>query len=146
MQWGGWTMRTIMTALMMTVIVGSANAQAHEDATCKANQSGSILLTSVEYDNGYKVEAPWRVVSSTQPAHGAVRMTAVLDHIIETNPATGKRQLTALPGAIEMTFRGESSTHMLREAADVWCSTVAKALSARSADSPVRVAEKRVVM
>ncbi len=139
-------MRTILTAVIMTVIAGSANAQGRSDGTCRANHSGDILLTTVQYENGYKVEAPWRVVSSNQPRQGAARMTAILDHIIETNPATGKRQLTPLPGAIEMTFQGDNNAMMLREAADVWCSTVAKALGARSTDSAVRAVEKRVVM
>jgi hypothetical protein len=138
-------MRTILTVTLMTVIAGSAHAQVRGDGTCKANQSGDILLTSVEYQNGYKVEAPWRVISS-EKAQGAVRMTAVVDHIIETNPATRKRQLTPLPGAIEMTFRGDDNAALLREAADLWCSTVAKALGARQADAPVRAEQRRVVM
>jgi hypothetical protein len=138
-------MRTILTALLITVIAGGANAQGRADGTCRANQSGDILLTSVEYDNGYKVEAPWRVVSSDK-VEGTVRTTAVVDHIIETNPATRKRQLTPLPGAIEMTFQGEDTASMLREAADVWCSTVAKALGARSTEAPVRAEGRRVVM
>jgi hypothetical protein len=139
-------MRTILSAVMMTVIAGSAGAQSRADGTCKANQAGDILLTSVEYDNGYKVEAPWRVVSTQTAKEGAVRLTAVVDHIIETNPTTRKRQLTPLPGAIEMTFQGDNSYLMLREAADLWCSTVAKALGARETHVPIRAEEKRVVM
>lgn len=139
-------MRTILSALLITVIAGSANAQSRADGICKANQTGDILLTSVEYENGYKVEAPWRVISSEKAKQGAVRLTAVVDHIIETNPATRKRQLTPLPGAIEMTFQGDNSNLMLREAADLWCSTVAKALGARETQAPVRAEEKRVVM
>jgi hypothetical protein len=124
----------------------SANAQTpRSGGTCKADQSGDLLITSIEYTDGYKVEAPWRVLSSRREPRIA-SMTAVLDHIIETNPATGKRQTTPLPGAIEMTFEGENNVLMLREAADIWCATVAKALSAREADNPGRAAPKRVVM
>jgi hypothetical protein len=139
-------MRTFLIAVTMSVFAGSAQAQSLGDGTCKANQSGDILLTSVEYSNGYKVEAPWRVISSDKPKQGAVRMTAVVDHIIETNAVTRKRQMTPLPGAIEMTFQGDNSAMMLREAADIWCSTVAKALGARQADAPVRAPDRRVVM
>jgi hypothetical protein len=139
-------MRTILTAVLMTVIAGSAQAQVRGDGTCKANQSGDILLTSAEYENGYKVEAPWKVISSEKAGQGAVRMTAIVDHIIETNPVTGKRQRTPLPGAIELTFRGATSALLLREAADVWCSTVAKALGAQEANAPVRAEQRRVVM
>ena len=140
-------MRTFLTAVMLTAMAGSAQAQSRGDGTCKANQSGDILLTSVEYESGYKVEAPWKVLSTQGARQGPIRMVAVVDHIIETNPVTRKRQLTALPGAIEMTFQGDNSEIMLREAADVWCSTVAKALGARTqAGSLVRAEEKRVVM
>jgi hypothetical protein len=146
MQQGGKTMRTILTAILALTIAGSAQAQIRGGGTCKANQSGDILLTSVEYDNGYKVEAPWKVVATQGAEPGPVRTVAVVDHIIETNPATRKRQLTPLPGAIEMTFQGETNALMLREAADLWCSTVAKALGARQAEAAGRAEVKRVVM
>ncbi len=141
-------MRTIMAAVVvLTAWAGAASAQSSRgEAICKADQAGKILLTSVEYRDGYKVEAPWRVIATRKATDGGQRMTAVLDHIIETNPLTEKRQLTPLPGAIEMTFSGVNNHVVLREAADVWCSTVAKALAARPADSPSRVAQSRIVM
>jgi hypothetical protein len=140
-------MRTIIIAVMLTAAAASASAQTPRSAgTCRANQSGGVLLTSVEYADGYRVEAPWRVLSSQVARNGNASMTATLDHIIETNPATGKRHRTPLPGTIEMTFEGENGVLLLREAADVWCSTVAKALSAQEADAQSRVAQHRVVM
>lgn len=140
-------MRTIMLAVMLAAAAASASAQTpRSGGTCRANQSGGVLLTSVEYADGYRVEAPWRVLSSQVDRNGSATMTATLDHIIETNPATGKRQRTPLPGTIEMTFEGATGVLMLREAADVWCSTVAKALSAQDTDTRSRVAQNRVVM
>ncbi|HET9438946.1 MAG TPA: hypothetical protein VFO52_02200 [Longimicrobiales bacterium] len=137
----------IAVAIALIATVSPANAQAmSDDAVCKADQSGNILLTSVEYESGYKVEAPWRVMDSRKPRQGNARVTAILDHIIETDPATRKRSLTPLPGAIEMTFTGESNAGLLREAASVWCHTVAKALAARKADTNGRVAQRSVVM
>jgi hypothetical protein len=133
-------------AMLLTATAASASAQTpRSGGTCRADQAGDVLLTSVEYADGYRVEAPWRVKSARKEKQGA-SMTAELDHIIETNPATGKRHRTPLPGTIEMTFEGASSALVLREAADVWCATVAKALSAQEADAPSRVTQKRVVM
>lgn len=140
-------MRTIIIAVLLATAAASASAQnPRSGGTCKADQSGNLLITSIEYTDGYKVEAPWRVLSTRREQRGSASMTAVLDHIIETNPTTGKRQSTPLPGAIELTFEGENNVMLLREAADIWCATVTKALSAREADSPGRAAPKRVVM
>jgi hypothetical protein len=132
----------------MLVLFGhTAHAQGSRSApVCKADQAGKILLTSIEYDDGYKVEAPWRVIATQKSKDGNQRMRAVLDHIIETKPVTHQRQLTALPSAIEMTFRGTNNNVILREAAEVWCSTVAKALAVRPVESSGRVAQSRLVM
>jgi hypothetical protein len=140
-------MRTFIAAILLVSVAATANAQASPDgeAACKANHSGNLLLTTAEYTNGYKVEAPWRVLSSTTQTRRA-RVTATLEYIVETDPVTGKRQRTALPGPIEMTFNGENSGTMLEHAADVWCTTVAKAVAARSIDTVSRVAQNRVIM
>ncbi len=137
-------MRTIMLAVLLTATAASAQTP-REGGTCKADRAGNILLTSVEYADGYKVEAPWRVKALRAEQAGA-SLTAELDHIIETNPATGKRHRTPLPGTIELTFEGASNALLLREAADIWCATVAKALSARATDIPSRAPTNRVVM
>jgi hypothetical protein len=140
-------MRTIIAAILLMSVAATANAQASPDgeAACKANHNGSLLLTTAQFTNGYKVEAPWRVLTVTTQTRRA-RVTAKLDYIVETDPVTGKRQRTPLPGPIEMTFNGETSGTMLEHAADVWCATVAKALAARSVDSMSRVAQNRVIM
>ena len=140
-------MRTFIFAVLLSATAASASAQApRAGGTCRANQSGKVLLTSVEYSDGYRVEAPWQVMSSHVAQNGNASMTATLDHIIETNPTTGKRHRTPLPGTIEMTFVGENGVLMLREAADIWCSTVAKALGAQEADLQSRATPNRVVM
>ena len=91
-------MRTFIAAILLVSVAATANAQASPDgeAACKANHSGNLLLTTAEYTNGYKVEAPWRVLSSTTQTRRA-RVTATLEYIVETDPVTGKRQRTALP-------------------------------------------------
>ena len=140
-------MRTIIAAILLTSIAATASAQASPEgeAACKANHNGNLLLTTAEYTNGYKVEAPWRVLTSTTQTRNA-RVTATLEYIVETDPVTGKRQRTPLTGPFEMTFNGETSGSMLEHAADVWCSTVAKAMAARSLDTVSRVAQNRVIM
>jgi hypothetical protein len=131
---------------MAAAAVNSVGAQgASNEANCKANQSGQILLTSVEYDSGYKVEAPWRVTSTRKIDKGITSITAVLDLIIETD-ASGKRSLTPLPGSIELTFSGGSESAVLKEAANVWCTTVAKALAARNTNMSGRAVASGVVM
>ena len=142
-------MRSV-TAIAVLGLVAAANTlgaqSAKDEATCSADQSGTVLLTTVEYRSGYKIEAPWRVISSRTARGGDTKLTAVLDHIIETDPATRKRSMTPLPGAVEITFTAESQEGILREAAGVWCATVAKALAARRDPAPGRAASRGVVM
>ena len=137
----------VAIVLVTAAAVDSVGAQTtRDDALCKADQSGKILLTSIEYKSGYKVEAPWRVTAEQKSKEGETHVTAVLDHIIETDPATRKRSLTPLPGAIEMTFSAASQAALLREAANVWCTTVAKAMAARQANAGGRAAADGVIM
>jgi hypothetical protein len=140
-------MRTIIAAILLMSSTASADAQTNPDGgvACKANQSGKLLLTTAQYENGYRVEAPWRVLTRGPQTSGA-RVTATLDHILETDPVSGKTKRTPLPGAIEMTFDGPSRGVMLQQAANIWCATVSKALAARPTDTPSRVAQNRVVM
>jgi hypothetical protein len=141
-------MRTIIAAILLLSYAAAAEAQKGPEGgvACKANQAGKLLMTIAEYTNGYKVEAPWRVLNTQAVQRGATRVTATLDHIIETDPVSGKKKLTPLPGEIEMTFDGESSGLMLEHAADIWCATVSKAIAARPIETSSRVAHNRVIM
>ena len=142
-------MRSVMCAAIVLVAaaaVDSVSARgASNEAQCRANQSGQVLLTSALYDSGYKVEAPWRVTATRQLDKGITTITAVLDLIIETD-AEGKQSMTPLPGSIELTFSGGSKSAVLKEAAKVWCTTVAKALAARSTNLSGRAVASGVVM
>jgi hypothetical protein len=140
-------MRTIIAVIALLSYAALAEAQSapQGSAACKANQNGRLLLTTAEYSNGYKVEAPWRVLATHERSSNS-RVTATLSYIVETDPETGRKRRTPLPGTIEMTFRGESNGVMLQQAADVWCDTVSRALAARSTEAPSRVARGGVIM
>jgi hypothetical protein len=132
-------MRTIIAVIALLSYAALAEAQSapQGSAACKANQNGRLLLTTAEYSNGYKVEAPWRVLATHERSSNSR---------VETDPETGRKKRTPLPGTIEMTFRGESNGVMLQQAADVWCDTVSRALAARSTEAPSRVARGGVIM
>lgn len=109
------------------VVTWSAQAQVtRSEPTCRAVRHGEALITKIEFANGYAIEGPWRVVAQTQRGRTAA-MTVVLHQIIETEPRSGRRQTTALPTTVEMTFRGDTPTDLLDAAANVWCATVRKA-------------------
>ena len=141
-------MRSLLAATIVVFIPVTLSAQSPVDErVCTADQAGDVLVTTVEYEGGYRVEAPWRITAERKHGGGQTRMTVVLDHIVETQPETRKRQLTHLPTAVQMTFSGSSNTEVLRAAAKIWCSTVDKALAARSSNSFGRVAAgQRVIM
>ena len=141
-------MRSVVAAtFLLTAWTAVAAAQTTRNRpVCTADQAGEILVTTITYGDGYRVDAPWRVTGERKLRAGAARVTAVLDHIIETNPHTRKRQVTALPSVVELTFRGDNRRAILRDAADVWCATVGKAMAERSSQAVSRVAERRQVM
>lgn len=141
-------MRATITAIAMISLAAAAGAQSRPEQgiACKANQSGKLLMTTARYDDGYRVDAPWNVIATRIIQRRGARVTASLDHIIETDPITGKRQRSALPSAIEMTFSGATTEAALQHAATIWCATVSKALAMRPAGTMSRVAQSRVVM
>jgi hypothetical protein len=137
----------IATTILVTAWAAASNAQTpHNRPVCRADQSGARLITTIEYRDGYRVDAPWRVTSEGKFRKGGSRLTVALDHIIETDALTGKRQVISLPGVVEMTFKGSNREQLLREAADVWCATVGKAMAERSTRSLNRVAHNRSLM
>lgn len=137
----------IAAAILVTAWTATSNGQTtRNQPVCRADQNGARLVTTIEYRDGYRVDAPWRVTSEGQFRKGGSRLTAELDHIIETHALTGKQKTISLPGVVEMTFKGATRQQLLREAADVWCATVGKAMAERSSQSLKRVADNRSVM
>ena len=140
-------MRTILMALALagSCLTLAAAQTSGPEPVCKADQAGNVLLTTIQYDDGYRVDGPWRI-HTTNKRRGVTRLTATLDHIVETDPLTRKRQLTPLPDAIELTFEGASAPQLMRHAAEVWCATVSRAVAARPTQTLQRLSENRQVI
>jgi hypothetical protein len=138
-------MRSVwMGTILATAWAATAYGQtAPDEPVCTAEQVGSVLVTTIEYTNGYRVQAPWRVTAERKYSRGGVRLTAVLDRIIEFDAFTRARDVTSLPDAVQVTFRGTNQRQVLLDAARIWCVTVAKAIAARPAQSPRRVADAK---
>ena len=123
--------------VVLGVLICAASAHAQETknpATCRADRRGAELITTIRYANGYAVEGPWRVTASAE--EGVASLTAVLDRIVEKQPFAKKPLITALPGPVEMTFRGHTVDEVLNEAAHVWCMTVMEAKTDKAGSSP----------
>jgi len=129
-------MRAVM---VLGVLICAASAHAQETknpATCRADRRGAELITTIQYANGYAVEGPWKVTRSGE--EGVTSLTAVLDRIVEKQPFTKKPLVTALPGPVEMTFRGHTVDEVLNEAAHVWCLTVMEARTDKAGSTPLQ--------
>ena len=137
-------MRIRNLALVAVLVPGALAAQASPiHPTCKADRSGDRLLTSVEYPNGYRIDAPWVVVDQRNEAsngNSSIVVIAVLDRIIEYDPITKERSVTPFPSAVEVEFEADSPEEVLQAAARVWCTTVAKVRSGTDAkNKPAQV-------
>jgi hypothetical protein len=141
-------MRVVVAVAAVMLLRGVAYAQETSEApVCKADRQGETLLTKIEYPTGYTVEAPWTVTASvTGKTTGAVStVTAVLDRIVESWRVSGTRELTKLPGPLEMTFRGNSMNEILNEAAHVWCASVIRARALQAAPrTPANAAQFKI--
>lgn len=136
-----------ITVLVMTS-AGTIQAQTLRDpAVCKANQSGNVLVTTIEYDDGHRVQAPWRVIETRiNDRTGTWLVKAVVDRMIEKGPGTRKQATTQLPGPVEVTFKGRNAEEILKDAAAIWCSSVAKAVAGRSPHTPSYAVNRRQMM
>jgi hypothetical protein len=118
-------MRVVGVASVL-LIACSAQAQvAQRGPVCQAELNGEQLITRLHFPDGYTFEGPWHIKSDVKP--GSKSISAVLDHIVETRPLSGERQMIELPSTIRMTFTGRTMDDVLDQAASVWCETVTKA-------------------
>lgn len=141
-------MRAAVLATGLLLAAASARAQNTENSpVCRAEPRGSDIVTRIQFSDGYVVEGPWRLMSRSEQK-SATTVVAVLDRIIETQPLSQKRQTTALPNKVEMTFSGTSFDDVLIEAAHVWCMTVIQArppLQADGARSEMLLGQHRIM-
>ncbi len=124
-------LRKAVAALALAAPAG-LSAQAPADApACRADLDGDRLTTTIEFSDGYAVEAPWSVnwnrSASLEDGSRGVAAAARLDRIVEVDPATGQRVVTPFPEPIQTTFEGRSEEELIYRAAQIWCLTVLKA-------------------
>lgn len=116
-----------VTAVALSVPIG-ASAQA---PACRADLDGDRLTTTIEFSDGYAVEAPWTVTwnrsASLEDGSVGVAAAASLDRIVEVEPGTGQRVVTPFPEPIRTTFEGRSEEELIYRAAQIWCLTVLRA-------------------
>lgn len=124
-------MRLIINALAFTALAlpaGLHGQEADNGPACRATLDGGRLTTTIEFTNGYVVEAPWRVTgnrtASLEDGRRGLVVDAVLDRIIEREPATGQQRTTPFPDPIEAVFEGHSEEELVYRAAQIWCLTI----------------------
>jgi hypothetical protein len=141
---------THLAFALALVPVGGLAAQASPiKPVCTADRIGERLLTTAQFPNGYRVDGPWLVVNHRRAtsSHSNLAVTAVLDRVVEFDPANEKRNIIPFPSAIEIVFRADSEEQILEAAAMVWCQTVSKAKGQGGvqAPSPFRVSAAAAV-
>jgi hypothetical protein len=118
----------LLLALVLPVYLA---AQSSEAPACRAALDGDLLTTTIEFSDGYSVEAPWHVTwnrsAALEDGRTGVSATARLDRIVEVKPGTKERVMTPFPEPITTKFEGHSEQELAYRAAQVWCLTVLKA-------------------
>lgn len=132
-------MHLLIHALILAVLLpGDAPAP---EPSCKARLDGRLLTTTILFENGYGMEAPWQVME-TRRAHltaerSVLLVELLLDRVVEFDDLTGKRSTTALPQPVRVQVEGENDTDVVTEAADTWCSSVMRARGPERASAGV---------
>jgi len=123
-------MTTRALILALALLPGVALAQdTNGSPTCKADRQGDRLITTVNYPDGFSVEAPWRILdvrAGVSTGNRNIAVLASLDRVIEYNPVRKERISTPFPASVEIVFEADSEDGILEAAAQVWCATVAK--------------------
>jgi hypothetical protein len=132
---------TTMALVIATALHAFPGAPAgSQDQACRGELQGNELRTTIQFEDGSSLIGPWRIAHvSGADEH---RVTGVLDRVIEVD-RRGVTQTTPFPHGVAVLFEGRSERDMIEHAAEVWCSTVRRARSARgvewSMQQPVRV-------
>jgi hypothetical protein len=122
------TTRALILALALVPSVALAQ-DTNGHPTCKADRQGDRLITTVDYPDGFSVEAPWRILdvrAGVSTGNRNIAVLASLDRVIEYNPVRKERISTPFPASVEIVFEADSEDGILEAAAQVWCATVAK--------------------
>jgi hypothetical protein len=127
-------MRFLIHAAALLALILPAQLVAQESGqapACRAALDGDQLTTTIEFSDGYAVEAPWQVTwnrsASLEDGRPGISATARLDRIVEVSPGTKERVMTPFPEPITTTFEGHSEQELAYRAAQIWCLTVLKA-------------------
>lgn len=122
-------MHLLINALLLAVLLpGTSEAP---QPTCRAKLKGALLTTSIQFQNGYTLEAPWQVVQTQRAWLSDEKSMLVvdlsLDRIVELDELTGERSATPLPHPVRVQVEAQTEPEIVKEAANTWCSTVIKA-------------------
>jgi hypothetical protein len=137
-------------ALLVFLVPGLSSAQdAATGPACRASLDGDQLTTTIEFSDGYAVEAPWHVTwnrsASLEDGSPGVAANARLDRIVEVKPGTKERVMTPFPEPIPTTFEGHTEQELAYRAAQIWCLTVLKAQGKAPNKSESPAARKKPV-
>ena len=128
-------MSILLSALLLAILVPGRGDDT--EPSCRAQLKGTLLTTTIQFETGYALQAPWTVVQSRREWAGTEQSTMVvdlrLDRIDELDDLTGDRKTMKLPRAVQVTVEGATEPDVVMQAAQTWCSTVIKARGERAA-------------
>lgn len=130
----------LLAPLALLIPVGLGAQTPNDPPACRGDMDGDRLTTTIEFADGYAVEAPWQVRynRTARLDNGAegIEVGASLDRIVEVDPRTGERVTTPFPEPIETTFRADNERELIHQAAQIWCLTVLRAQQEAGSDGP----------
>lgn len=125
-------MQMLLNALLLAVLLPAApQAAVTDEPSCRAELKGGRLTTSIEFTNGYRLDAPWKVLGSQHlEARGNLKSIVadlLLEALIETDALTGKQLSTTLAEPIRLRLQAPTEPDIVFQAAQTWCTSVIQA-------------------
>jgi len=125
-------MRTSL-ATLLTAIIGfplslSAQSPAASIPVCSGALDGEQLRMSLEYSDGFTVEAFWNVFENggigLPDGSLGYRIALRLNEMAVTDPKTGEQALRPLAEPITLDYTGPMLPALVRRASAVWCTAL----------------------
>lgn len=125
-------MQMIFNALLIAVLFPAApKSPPAGDPACHAELKGQWLTTTIEFTDGYRLQAPWKVLSSqrldTRGSMQSIVADLLLENLIEGDVITGEQQATPLMQPIRLRLEAQTEPELVLQAAQTWCVTVIQA-------------------
>jgi len=119
------SMATSLIAIVAFPLSLAAQSPATPPPVCTADLEGRQLRMSLEYSDGFMVEAFWNVSKNggvvLPDGTAGSQLGLRLNELVVTEPETGRPEFRPLAEPVTLTYQGPTVQALILRASRVWC-------------------------